>query len=345
MNLRAARQSLLAAGVAIGLLSACEPGQPSVPASPKTLTKLVQAIPTMSFGSILPGVVGIDRGFYRAEGVDLETPVMAANTGTTALISGQVDFSAGGNAIRAAMQGAPLKAVFFYFNTVIFEMVAAADVKTVADLKGKRIGHNGIGSSTEQIARIILRNAGLDLSKDVTFVTSPAGQELTTLTAGAADAIMMNPDVAAKASAQGMHVIASTQEVGRQVPSPQGGWAVTDTALQGKRDVVRRWMRATITSLRFIRDHQPETAAIAAKAFQMEVDVARGALPAVVEAIDPNDLGGFSDAGIKLEIANDLDAVKGQASVTGVDQLTDLGLLRQAQKELGVPCKSGYNCT
>ena len=86
---------------------------------------------------------------------------------------------------------------------------------------------------------------------------------------------MMNPDVAAKASAQGMHVIASTQEVGRQVPSPQGGWAVTDTALQGKRDVMRRWMRATITSLRFIRDHQPETAAIAAKAFQMEVDVAR----------------------------------------------------------------------
>ena len=142
-----------------------------------------------------------------------------------------------------------------------------------------------------------------------------------------------------------MHVIASTQEVGRQVPSPQGGWAVTDAALQGKRDVVRRWMRATITSLRFIRDHQPETAAIAAKAFQMEVDVARGALPAVIEAINPEDFGGFSEAGINMEIANDLDAVKGEASVRGIDQLTDLSLLRQTQKELGVSCKSGYRCS
>jgi NitT/TauT family transport system substrate-binding protein len=298
----------------------------------------------MSFGSILPGVVGIDRGFYRDEGIDLQTPVMAAGPGTTALIAGEVDYSAGGNAIRAAMQGAPLKAVLFYFNSVIFEMVVGQDVKTAADLKGKRIGHNGIGSSTDQVARILIRNAGLDPANDVTFVTSPAGQEVTTLVAGAVDAIMMNPDAAAKATAQGKHVLIPTREVGRQIPSPQGGWAVTDAALRSKPDLIKRWMRGTITSLQFIREHQPETVAIAAKAFQMEPDVAKEALTAVVEAIDPDNFGGFSDAGIKLEIANDLDAVKGQASVTGVDQLTDLTLLHQAQKDLGVPCKGGYGC-
>jgi len=324
---------------------ACTAAPAAVPSSSATLTKTVQAIPTFSFGSILPGVVGKERGFYQAEGIDLETPVVASGPGISALVSGQVDLATGGTAIRAAMQGAPLKTVLFYYKTLVFEMVSTADVKTVADLKGKRIGNNSAGSTTEVVARVLLRNAGLDPAKDVIFVTSPAGQEITTLVAGAIDAIVMNPDQAAKAVTQGaFHVLVAGADVGRQSPSPQGGWAVTDTALQTKPDLVKRWLRATVKSLQFVHDHQPETAAIAAKAFQLEPDVAKAALPAVVSAIDPDNYGGFSDEGIKLELANDLEQVKGEASVTAIDKLLDQTLLRQVQKELGVPCKSGYAC-
>jgi NitT/TauT family transport system substrate-binding protein len=318
---------------------------PSASAPPRELTKVVQAMPTISFGSALPAMVGIEQGFYRAEGIDLQLPVMASAPAIAAVVSGQVDIATGGTAIRAAMQGAPLKTILFYFKTLIFEMVAAPEIKSVADLKGKRVGNNGTGSTTEIVARILLKNAGLDPNKDVTFVNSPAGQEVQTLTARAIDAIVMNVDQGAFAEAQGFHVIVSPEEVGRQSPSPQGGWAVSDTVLQTKPDLVKRWLRATVKALQFSRDHQAETVAVAAKAFQMDPAIAKGAVPATVQAIDPNDYGGFTQEGIDLELANDKIANKGDFSRSSIDELTDLTLLRQAQKELGVPCKSGYRCS
>lgn len=305
---------------------------------------MVQALPTFSYGSSLPAVIGIDQGFYKAEGIDLQIPVMASGTAISALLSGQVDVATAGSAIRAGMQGAPVKAVLFYFKTLIFEMVAAPGINTLADLKGKRVGNNGAGSTTEVVARTLLKNAGLDPAKDVTFVNAPAGQEVQTLAAGAIDAIVMNVDQGALAEQQGFHVLVSAQEVGRQSPSPQGGWAVTDTALQTKPDLIKRWLRATVKSLQFTHDHQDETATIAAKAFQLDPVVARGALPGVVQAIDPADYGGFTDAGIALELENDKAAAKGDVSRSGVNELADLTLLREAQKDLGVPCSSGYRC-
>ena len=51
-------------------------------------------------------------------------------------------------------------------KTLIFEMVAAPGINTLADLKGKRVGNNGAGSTTEVVARTLLKNAGLDPAKD-----------------------------------------------------------------------------------------------------------------------------------------------------------------------------------
>ncbi|MFI5269891.1 MAG: hypothetical protein ACHQ7M_21135 [Chloroflexota bacterium] len=91
--------------------------------------------------------------------------------------------------------------------------------------------------------------------------------------------------------------------------------------------------------------HPQETAAIAAKAYSLDPGLASSAIPPVIEAIDPNNFGGFSDKGIQLEIENNKAALKGDFKVSDVNQLVDLTILRQAQKELGVPCKSGYGCS
>ena len=101
-------------------------------------------------------------------------------------------------------------------------MVAAPGINTLADLKGKRVGNNGAGSTAEVVARTLLKNAALDPTKDVTFVNAPAGQEVQTLAAGAIDAIVMNVDQGALAEQQGFHVLVSAQKVGRQSPLAAG---------------------------------------------------------------------------------------------------------------------------
>src|SRR5512147_1614399 len=54
------------------------------------------------------------RGFFRDEGLENETIVIGGPAGIAALVSGDVDYSgAGGSGLRAAVKGAPLKAIMY----------------------------------------------------------------------------------------------------------------------------------------------------------------------------------------------------------------------------------------
>src|SRR5262245_10864477 len=54
------------------------------------------------------------KGFFRSEGLDNETIVIPGTTAIAALVSGNVDYSgAGGSGMRAAVRGAPIKAIMF----------------------------------------------------------------------------------------------------------------------------------------------------------------------------------------------------------------------------------------
>ena len=54
------------------------------------------------------------KGFFKDEGLENETIVIGGPAGIAALISGDVDYSgAGGSGLRAAVKGAPLKAIMY----------------------------------------------------------------------------------------------------------------------------------------------------------------------------------------------------------------------------------------
>ncbi len=69
-------------------------------------TRLIQAIPTKSFG-FLPLLVAQERGLYQAEGLEVLAPVMKMPPSVAALISGEVHFAAADSAMRAALTGRP----------------------------------------------------------------------------------------------------------------------------------------------------------------------------------------------------------------------------------------------
>ncbi len=80
------------------------------------------------------------KGFFRAEGLDNETIAIPGSTAIAVLVSGNVDYSgAGGSGMRAAVRGAPIKAVMFQTEKVTWYLIGAPDVQKIADLKGKRI--------------------------------------------------------------------------------------------------------------------------------------------------------------------------------------------------------------
>jgi NitT/TauT family transport system substrate-binding protein len=303
----------------------------------------VQSLPVDSFG-FLPLYVAREKGFFREEGLDLESPIMGSSTALAGIVSGNVDYASAGSGVRAAMQGAPVKAVIYYYNTTLFELVAAPEVQTIDDLRGKALGTSSRGSTEEVTAGVLLRQAGLDPAQDVTFVVVPANSQLQSLLAGSIQGMMINPDLSAVAVQNGLRVLKTVQEVGRAMPAPFSGFVTAQEALEKSPATVKAWLRANLKGIRFVRENQPEAAAIIARVLGVDPKIAEEALPKIVQAIDPNDLGGFTEEGFRLEMASSLNALGGQAQVTRLEDLADLTLLRQAQREVGVPCRTGYQC-
>ena len=80
------------------------------------------------------------KGFFKDEGLENETIAIGGPAAIAALLSGNVDFSgAGGSGLRAAAKGAELKAIFYQTEKVTWFFVVHPSIKSVADLKGKKI--------------------------------------------------------------------------------------------------------------------------------------------------------------------------------------------------------------
>ncbi len=70
--------------------------------------------------SIGPLLYGIERGFYRDEGIDLVYVSMRADLGIKTLLTGDIDYSYSvGTIIRGAILGVPVKTLSFDFSRVM----------------------------------------------------------------------------------------------------------------------------------------------------------------------------------------------------------------------------------
>ena len=80
--------------------------------NPITAQERVRISPSSPGLASWPVQLAAKEGFFAREGLTAEVIVMRTNTGVAALATGSIDFTtAGGSALRAAVNGAPLKMV------------------------------------------------------------------------------------------------------------------------------------------------------------------------------------------------------------------------------------------
>src|ERR1041384_2799039 len=101
------------------------------------------------------------RGFFRDEGLDNETIVIGGAAGIAALISGDVDYSgAGGSGLRAAVKGAPLKAILYQTEKPTWYLITHPSIARPADLRGKKIGAALLVVSEHRFTTLPVQRAG-----------------------------------------------------------------------------------------------------------------------------------------------------------------------------------------
>src|SRR4030095_4183926 len=85
------------------------------------------------------------RGFYAEEGMIVEIILMAGLTSTRALIGNSVELGSASNP-TAAVQGAKLKILLVFNDKPPGGFMAQPGIKSVAELRGKRVGGSTVGS-------------------------------------------------------------------------------------------------------------------------------------------------------------------------------------------------------
>jgi ABC-type nitrate/sulfonate/bicarbonate transport system substrate-binding protein len=121
------------------------------------------------------------KGFYREEGLDLETLLIRGSVGMQALIGGSVDYaSAAGSIIAAAVRGAPVRLVLIVNSKPQFDLVGRPDIKSVRQLKGKVVGISSRGGAVGLLTQLILTHHGVTPNKDATLIVIGTPEELAT---------------------------------------------------------------------------------------------------------------------------------------------------------------------
>jgi NitT/TauT family transport system substrate-binding protein len=314
---------------------------PSLAQEPRRSVSAMQAISTVDFG-YLPTFLARSKGFFVQEGLDLKLLVVSVRVSVPALMSREVHFAAAGSSMPAALKGAPLKAIYYSYNTSTFQLLVRPEIGGPQNLKGKAIAVSSPGSSNDQAARLMLKKLGLEAGRDVILL--PAGDSqarLLAMESNLAAGSPVNPDVAAQLALRGYRILMNSAEV---YPVPFSGMAVHGDLIRENPDLIKRWLRAHIRAILYIRKNPDDAAQVAAKELRLTPEVALAATQLLMPVISADDPGGFTENGMRLNLEYSASRQGGDASKVPITQVADLSLLREVQREMGIRCKEGYQC-
>jgi len=281
--------------------------------------------------AFLPAQVAAAKGFFKDEGLEPLLIQMRSQVTVPALISGEVHYTLSfGNIIGGAMQGLPFKILAVLTDKPLHSIIARPEVKTIGDLRGKRIGTQRIGGSDHLAAEAILQARGIDL-KDVQFVTLGGDEPVRTeiLKKGLVDAICTVPPGPVRLAREGYNILGGPKDL--KIGSPISAVAATDTRLKNNREETKKVLRAVLRGLRVMHERREDTIAIMAKWLSQTPDVARDSYDSILPSFSLD--GSTVDKTYEFSIESRKATVRTDKPVP-LAQVRDLSLLREVQKEL-----------
>jgi NitT/TauT family transport system substrate-binding protein len=221
--------------------------------------------------------VGVDSGLFKKHGLEIEEVPLrdTLSAGVHSLLGVEILIGFGNPLaiLQPVLGGADIALVGSHVSFDNYGMGVNSSISLVRDLKGKKIGVSALGSRSDLIARVILRRAGLDPSRDVQVVA--AGLSPTRVLAVSKNLVQGAPlseDVATEAKKLGIKII----DV-KAVPVVTELLMSTRSFIKRDEEAVRRFMKGYTAAIHFFVSRREDSVSILKKYF-------------------PNDQGGTVDA-------------------------------------------------
>jgi len=280
----------------------------------------------------IPLQLAQEKGFLKEEGLDAEFIRMSGTVSIAALVNGDIDYYATiDSGVRAALQGLPVKVVACYVPAPPMMLVTLPEFKSVKELKGKIIGVQSFGTTTDVIARMILRHFGLDAEKDVKFlVTGDGPARLASMKQGLTAATVISAPGDFQGMKMGFIILAKAYEL---FSYPVSGLSASVKKIKERREEVKRVIKAGIKASRYIRENREGTIQFLIQRQKIDRELAAATYDGVSKAF--NEDGSLPEGGLRLVI-EETKKLNRVDRVVSLAEVTDLSILRDAQKELGI---------
>jgi NitT/TauT family transport system substrate-binding protein len=218
-------------------------------------------------GYNIPFWVALDAGEFKRAGLNVDPVLISGGSKSMqALLSGGLDFAhtSGGVAVQASLGGAEVTIIGTSANSMSAGIIAAKEIKSYQDLKGKKVGIASFGGNNDIGFRFAFKKNGLNPDKDVTFLQLGGERNrLTALERGAISATIMSPPGLFVAEAQGYSRLGDLNAMGMRYP--ELSIVARKRDLKERRDVVRKYLRAYVDAVHAMKSNRDMTVRVIEK--------------------------------------------------------------------------------
>jgi NitT/TauT family transport system substrate-binding protein len=345
-----------AAGSAGGQPAASSPagGQPApaaAPAAPSGPLELVKSADSRVLTSA-PMYVALEKGYFREQGIDLQLEHVAGGADVVPfLATGDIDINLGAISVglyNAFDRGADIRIIApvgihplqdaALPLVVRKDLVDSGQVRTAADLRGRRVAVNTRGASVEYALTKVMERAGLTIH-DVDQVPVPFPDMPAALSNGSVDAAIPAEPFATRSVELGVGVKLIKEIIPGQMTTVI---IASGKFLRERPEVVKRWMVAFMKAVRDIQPPQlgvsdpaklltPEHVAIFEKYTGAPEQVIRSQVPYTFDV----DLEIQNDSIMEQQLVHMRNGLLTLAQPIPVERMVDDTYVRHAQQTLG----------
>lgn len=278
--------------LALAVLGACRPTAPQTSAptavqavaptaqqpGPTTAPELVKIRLGISpFQDTMLPTIGVDKGWFKDEGLDVSLTTLAWNDVMTALASKSVDVAVNNTSgVISVANKAP--EVIYWYGYNPFDQGAAlmgnpkSGLKTVKDFEAEGMTHEDaviaafkqlkgktvVTTMATDMGKAVVQafqKAGLDYKTDAKIVDMDPDQGLAAFVSGTGDAFLGGIPQRTRATKEGMIVIASGPDL---APPPINGFVTTQDFANNNKDAMLRLQHVMFRIIRYCNDKPDE---------------------------------------------------------------------------------------
>ncbi|HEX2473166.1 MAG TPA: ABC transporter substrate-binding protein, partial [Lacipirellulaceae bacterium] len=199
--------------------------------------------------------VPYEAGIFRKHGLDVELLYVGGGGRAAQVVqSGEVPIGVftGGAVINSNLAGGDLVMIASSMNVMTFAVMARPEIRSVEELKGKKIGISRFGSATDFGLRYAESQWPIKRQRDFAVIQiGGMPEQLTALRTKALDAAVLNAELAIVARKEGFTEITDLARSGLNFPT--SSIVTTRSFIKRNENTVRKFVRAYVEGIHYAK--------------------------------------------------------------------------------------------